>query len=164
VIFVTVGNYKGFQRLVSAVEQLKRDGIIEDEVLLQVGNDAEYKSDVCKVIQFLPPNEFERKLHEAAVVISHGGAGSIIQALRAGKVPIVMPRRAKYHEHVDDHQFEGTQALGAEGRIILIHEVEELSAAIDSARRLAARPPPPAPLQMIDLVSRAIEDLLSRQR
>ena len=54
-IFVTVGNYNGFRRLVSAVEQLKRQEIIQDEVFLQVGNDAEYKSDVCNVTQFLPP-------------------------------------------------------------------------------------------------------------
>lgn len=159
-IFVTVGNFKGFQRLVNAVEQLKRRGVIEDEVLLQVGNDAKYKSDVCKVTQFLAPDEFEHKLQEATVVISHGGAGSIIQALRAGKVPIVMPRRAEYHEHVDDHQLEGAQALAAEGRIILIRETEELPAAIEKART-ASQPSSRPPLKMIDLVSRAIEDLLA---
>ena len=73
----------------------------------------------------------------------------------------MMPRRAKYREHVDDHQLEGAQALAADGRIILILESSELPAAIEKARTLMSQPSTRPPLKMIDLVSRAIEDLLA---
>jgi UDP-N-acetylglucosamine transferase subunit ALG13 len=162
-IFVTVGNYLGFPRLIRAVDQLKVEGFIQEDVLLQIGGTTDFTSKVCTVVSFLPPAEFEQRINDASVVVSHAGAGSMLQALRAGKVPIVMPRRAKYREHVDDHQLEGAEALASEGRIILIHEVEELSTAIEKARRIALQPPPKPALRMIALVSRAVEDLLARR-
>jgi UDP-N-acetylglucosamine transferase subunit ALG13 len=110
-------------------------------------------------VRFLSPAEYEQRMRNATVVICHGGAGTMIQALQAGKVPIVMPRRVKYGEHVDDHQLEGAQELAAAGRIILVQEPKELPAAIQIARSRSA-PPPVRPVRMIELVSRAIEDLL----
>jgi UDP-N-acetylglucosamine transferase subunit ALG13 len=163
VIFVTVGNFNGFPRLVGAVEQLKAQGTIQDEVLLQVASSSQHTSGLCRVIQFLPPEEFQRKLEEAAVVISHSGAGTMIQTLRAGKVPVVMPRRKKYGEHVDDHQIELAEALAKQGRVIVAYEVSDLPAAIAQARGRGLQSPARPPVRMIDLVSRAIEDLLARR-
>jgi UDP-N-acetylglucosamine transferase subunit ALG13 len=162
VIFVTVGNYMGFPRLVRAVDSLKAAGVIEEEVLLQIAGTMGFTSQSCTVVPFLAPEKFEQKMRDASIVISHGGAGSMIEAFRAQKMPIVMPRRAKYGEHVDDHQVEGARALAAEGRIILIYETAELPAAILQARRRALQPPSQPPSRMVNLVARAIEELLAR--
>jgi len=159
VIFVTVGSDKGFPRLLHAVDCLKVRGLIQGDVLLQIGRTPDFSSAVCSVVRFLSPAEYEQRMRNATVVICHGGAGTMIQALQAGKVPIVMPRRVKYGEHVDDHQLEGAQELAAAGRIILVQEPKELPAAIQIARSRSA-PPPVRPVRMIELVSRAIEDLL----
>jgi UDP-N-acetylglucosamine transferase subunit ALG13 len=161
VIFVTVGNFNGFPRLVSAVDRLKAQGLIPDEVLLQVGGVSDFRSEVCRVAQFLAPEEFEHAMEQASVVIAHGGAGTLIQALRAGKVPVVIPRRKKYGEHVDDHQLEGAQELAAQGKVILAREVAELPAAIEQARARSAQTAAAPPTQMIELVSKAIDELLA---
>jgi UDP-N-acetylglucosamine--N-acetylmuramyl-(pentapeptide) pyrophosphoryl-undecaprenol N-acetylglucosamine transferase len=53
----------------------------------------------------------------ADVVIEHAGVGSILMALRAGKVPIVFARSCSYGEHIDDHQTELADALSREGLV-----------------------------------------------
>ncbi|MFZ0890302.1 MAG: glycosyltransferase [Candidatus Binataceae bacterium] len=160
-IFVTVGNFMAFPRLVNAVDRLKAAGIIPEDVLLQVGGAENFESRVCQVVRFLSPAEFEKALREASVVISHAGCGTLIQALAAEKVPVVMPRRKHYGEHVDDHQIELAQTLAADGRLILAERVDELSAAIEQARSCGAPSVANPPRRMFDLVSQAIEELLA---
>ncbi len=159
-IFVTVGNYLAFPRLITAMGQLKAQGLIEDEVLFQVGGASEFRSECCKVVRFLAPEEFERALREASVIVSHAGAGTLIQVLSTGKAPVVMPRRKRYGEHVDDHQFEVARAFAAEGRVILADEAKDLPAAIERARSRSERPSVEPPTRMIELVSQAIEEIL----
>lgn len=162
-IFVTVGSDKGYPRLLHAVDRLKTDGLIDEDVLLQIGRTPDFSSEMCKVVQFLAPSDYEQCMRDASVVICHGGAGTMIQALNIGKLPVVMPRRKHYGEHVDDHQLEGAQALAAEGRIILVHEPYELLTAIEEARTRTVLPQQHNPLRIVELVSRAIEDLLTRR-
>ena len=42
----------------------------------------------------------------ADIVITHGGTGAIIGAVKQEKKVIAVPRLAKYGEHVDDHQLQ----------------------------------------------------------
>ena len=48
---------------------------------------------------------------KADVVITHGGSGAIIGAIKKGKKVIAVARRAKYGEHVDDHQTQLVEQL-----------------------------------------------------
>ena len=73
----------------------------------------------CEVAPFLAMSEFERRVAQSTLLIMHAGAGSVITAVRAGKVPVVMPRRARFGEHVDDHQVEFARELAAAGRIVV---------------------------------------------
>jgi UDP-N-acetylglucosamine transferase subunit ALG13 len=43
-------------------------------------------------------------MRDAAAVVCHGGPGTILGARHMGTVPIVVPRRRRLGEHVDDHQ------------------------------------------------------------
>jgi UDP-N-acetylglucosamine transferase subunit ALG13 len=52
----------------------------------------------------MPAAELEDAMREADVVVSHAGVGSALTALRCGKCPVLVPRSAALHEHVDDHQ------------------------------------------------------------
>ena len=45
-------------------------------------------------------------MEKANIVITHGGTGAIIGAVKKGKKVIAVPRLAKYGEHVDDHQLQ----------------------------------------------------------
>lgn len=69
---------------------------------------------------------FVRYVAEAEVLVLHAGAGSILHAVNAGKCPIVMPRLARFGEHVNDHQLEFASALHAMEKVWMMETVEEL--------------------------------------
>lgn len=48
--------------------------------------------------------ELEAAISTADLVITHAGVGSALMSLGAGKRPLLVPRRARFGEHVDDHQ------------------------------------------------------------
>ena len=53
-IFVTVGTHEqAFNRLIQKIDELKRDGIIEDEVIMQIGFST-YEPKYCKWKKLLP--------------------------------------------------------------------------------------------------------------
>lgn len=163
--FVTVGNAThGFRRLLEAVESLKANGLLGNEpVFIQSGNAPDFRSHYCEHRPFLSIELFQQWMDKADIIISHGGCGTLLHAVRLGKVPVVMPRRKKYGEHVNDHQLQLVQALTSEGRIIPAYEPEDLPAAIAESRHRNAQPVPPPPSQMISLVSQAIEELVCKR-
>ena len=92
-IFVTVGTHEQpFNRLVKCIDNLKRDGKIEDEVIVQTGFST-YEPKYCASSKLLPYSQMEKNVTEARIVITHGGPASFIIPLQIGKVPIVVPRQ-----------------------------------------------------------------------
>jgi UDP-N-acetylglucosamine transferase subunit ALG13 len=77
--------------------------------------------------------EMIESMEAADVVVCHAGAGSILCALRAGHTPVVVPRLKRYQETVDDHQVEFSRALAAEGKVIAVEDLDDLSAAVEGA-------------------------------
>ena len=164
-IFVTVGNAtQGFHRLLNAVDRLAGEGLLKgDEVLIQAGKSAGFRSSRCKVVDFLAVERFVEAIREADLVICHAGAGTLFHIFQSGKVPVVMPRRKLYGEHVDDHQLELAEALAQEGRIIQAYEPQDLSDAVTEARARKAKGIPPSPSRMLSLVAQAIEELMAQK-
>lgn len=160
-IFVTVGNStQGFRRLLDAADQAAGEGLFGGgSVFLQTGNTKGFRAAHCRQESFIEMERFEEMLRSASLVISHGGAGTLLQLFMAGKIPIVMPRLRRYGENVDDHQVELVEVLAAEGRVIPAYEPEDLANAIGQARTRNMKPLPPPPSRMIALVTQAIEDL-----
>ena len=68
--------------------------------------------------------------YQAEIVVTHGGTGSIMLILYHGKIPLVMPRQKKYHEHVDDHQVLFCKTMESRQKIIAVYESEDLGTAI----------------------------------
>src|SRR5437867_7656544 len=164
-IFVTVGNSKDkFQRLLDSVDQHAGDGLFEREtVIIQSGHDRDFRPRHCKVVDFFPLEEFVRLINDATLIICHGGAGTLYHAFHAGKVPIAMPRRKKYKEILTDNEIGLVQALASEGRIIPVYEPEDLPQAIVEARRRPTQPFPPTPVRMLNLVDKAIQELIGHR-
>ena len=76
-------------------------------------------------------DEMQQALKDARIVITHGGPSSFIEALQFGKVPIVVPRRAEYNEHVNDHQVDFTKLIEKRmNNIIPVYDVKSLIEAI----------------------------------
>ena len=162
-VFVTVGSApQGFRRLIEAVDRLTGAGVFDgDSVLMQVGHETGFVPIHCEARTFFLREEFEQLVQQASLIICHGGA-TPLQIIRSGKVPIVMPRRRKYGEIVNDHQVEFVQALATGGRIIPAMEPEDLPEAIAKARQLnmIRRSLPSSP--MVSLVAQALEELTGR--
>lgn len=117
-IFVILGTQdKAFSRLIKEIEDLKKDGIIEDKVVVQSGV-TKYESDEIKIYDYLDMDEFERYIKEAKFVITHGGVGSILDALKYNKKIIAVPRLEKYGEHENDHQIQIVEKFAKLGYIV----------------------------------------------
>ena len=59
-------------------------------------------------------------------VITHGGTGAIVSAIKENKKVIAVARLSKYGEHVDDHQLQITNQFCKEKLILTINNIEEL--------------------------------------
>ena len=161
-IFATVGNAtQGFTRLLNAVDEAAGAGVFGDEpVFIQTGNNPGFQASHCQQEGFVEMSRFEALIRDSSLVISHGGSGTLINLLQAGKVPVVMPRRREYSEHVDDHQVELVKALAAEGRVIPVFEPEDLEEAVMSGKTKNRQRVTSQGSQLVALVSQAIEEIL----
>lgn len=126
-IFVTVGTHEQqFNRLVEYIDKLKEKGIIEEEVVIQSGFST-YEPTNCKWSKLFSYQEMIKYIADARVVITHGGPSSFIMPLQVGKIPIVVPRKKQFEEHVNDHQLEFARAVEERQKnIIVVEHVEEL--------------------------------------
>jgi len=105
-IFITVGSQKfQFNRLLKAVDEFIGKGEITDDVFAQIGY-SDYKPVNFRYKDFMNHDEFAAEMSKADIIITHGGTGAIIGAVKKNKKVIAVPRLAKYGEHVDDHQTE----------------------------------------------------------
>lgn len=131
-IFVTVGTHEqGLDRLLIELDKLVEIGAIEHEILAQIG----YTNYIPKNYQYkklLGYNEMEMHMRNSDIVITHGGPGSIFQALQHGKIPIVVPRNQKFKEHVDNHQILFTKRLENTKRILAVYDICELMSKINN--------------------------------
>lgn len=165
-MFVTIGNAtQGFSRLLGAVDRLAGQGYFAgDPVLVQSGSNSNFPTAHCIQIPFLSMEGFLAKIIEADLVITHAGAGTLLHVLLAGKVPVVMPRRRKYGELIDDHQLELVEVLAVEGRIIPALEPADLPSAIARARRQLQYGKANPSSCLVSLVGKAIDDLIERAK
>lgn len=127
-IFVTVGTHEQpFNRLIKEVDTLKKNGVIEEDVVMQIGFST-YEPEYCKWSRFLTNSKMEQYMEKSRIVITHGGPATFMSVVSKGKVPIVVPRLKKYNEHVNDHQLEFVRAVQMKfGNILLVEEISKLS-------------------------------------
>lgn len=134
-IFITLGSQKfQFDRLLKAVDDLVERGIITEEVFAQSG----YSTYVPKhypIKPFLNRDEFTQWQEKADIVITHGGTGAIIGAVKKGKKVIAVPRLAKYGEHVDDHQLQIIEQFRSQNLICALEDGDNMEWAICYVRK-----------------------------
>jgi UDP-N-acetylglucosamine transferase subunit ALG13 len=162
VIFASVGNARqGFPRLVRALDELAGEGALGGEdILVQTGHDRTYTSRHARTVPFLSPADFEEHLRRCDVFVTHGGFGSVLQALQERRRPVVMPRLRALGEAVNDHQRELAAELGRSGRVVLARDKADLPASLAMARQ----PLPPATddsrPRLVDLLAQALDEVL----
>lgn len=132
-IFIAVGTQK-FQmnRLLETVDRMIADGRIKETVFAQTGH-CDYVPTFFHSKDFLEVKEFEIKVKECSLLITHGGVSVIMTGLKYGKTVIAIPRLSSYGEHVDDHQKEIISIFSNMNLILSCHDLTELAVMIEMA-------------------------------
>lgn len=131
-IFVTLGTQK-FQmnRLVEAVDRMAPS--MDEEIFIQLGNST-YQPVHCQAADFVDKEQFKQLIKECTLLITHAGIGTIMMGINETKPIIVVPRRAEYQEHVDNHQEEIAEAFASKNHVMNCSQVNELPKYIEKAR------------------------------
>lgn len=139
-IFITLGSQKfQFNRLLMAVDDLIKKGIITEDVFAQTGY-SDYVPEHYKYKAFLNHDEFANMEAVADIVITHGGTGAIIGAVKKGKKVIAVPRLAKYGEHVDDHQIQLLKEFDKMGIILVCYDINHLEDTYKKIKTIELKP------------------------
>lgn len=133
-IFVTLGTQdKGFPRLLEAIDKQIEKGNIKEKVIVQAGL-TEYESKNMEIFDLVPQKDFDKYVDEASLIITHGGAGSILTAVKKGKKVIAAARLAKYREHNNDHQLQIVEEFSEKGYILELDNFDELDKVLKKAK------------------------------
>lgn len=155
-IFLTVGNWhKGFDRLVEAVDQLKAQNLIAEDVLAQIGS-GRYKPTNLNAIDYCSPIQFLDFIAKSRLIITHAGIGTIAEALKLKRAVIVVPRKAELGECYDNHQWTTAKQLEKEGKVLVAYEVSELPDKLKKAKNFV-----PTKAQGGQKIVQAVEEFLN---
>lgn len=124
-IFVTVGTHEQpFDRLLGYIDKMIKDNKITEKVIIQKGY-TDYKILNCESYKLIGYDEMQNYISKARIVITHGGPASFIAPISIGKIPIVVPRKKEFNEHVNNHQIEFAKEVEKRMKNIIVVENEE---------------------------------------
>jgi UDP-N-acetylglucosamine transferase subunit ALG13 len=121
-IFVTVSGLP-FERLIKMMDNISKN--LNEKVIMQIGR-TQYEPKNAEWFRFETSEKIEELYKNARIIITHGGAGSIIKSLSYNKIPIVVPRYKKFGEHINDHQLDLTKFLDKRGYILAVYDINDL--------------------------------------
>lgn len=134
-IFVTVGTHEQpFNRLVKYMDKWSAEH--DEEVVIQTGFST-YEPKHCKWSKLYPYSQMVELVEKARLVITHGGPSSFIMPLQINKIPIVVPRKKEFGEHVNNHQVDFSKAVAErKGNIIVVEDISKLGKIISDFDQL----------------------------
>lgn len=157
-ILVLLGTHElPFTRLLQEVERIKKEGIVDDEFIVQNGH-TKYNSDVLTLKPFVSYEEMEELTERARLIITHAGTGSVISGIKKGKKVIAAPRLQKYGEHNDNHQLELVQVFKEAHHILSWEEGEDLAEVIKESEHFDPKPFKSEKEKMLSLLKNFIDN------
>ncbi len=157
-ILVTLGTQdKGFERLLKQVDEEIKKGNIKEKVIVQAGY-TKYESVNMEIFDLIPADEFDDLVSKARLIITHAGAGSILSAVKKGKVVIAAPRLKKYGEHTNDHQLQIAKEFADKGYILELRDFQKLGKLLEKSKTFKPKKFVSNTPNMIKLVSDYIEE------
>lgn len=157
-IFVTLGTQdKTFERLLIAIDKAVEKGEITDRVVVQAGN-TKYESKNMEIFDLISPDEFNKLVDECDLLITHGGTGSILSAVKKGKKVIAAARLKKYKEHVNDHQKQIIKEFEKEGYLVELKDFNQVGKTIKKAQKFKPKKFKSNTENMINLLENIIEE------
>ena len=160
-IFITLGSQKfQFNRLLIAVDKLCEKKVISGEDVFAQTGYSDYVPRNYSYNNFLDREEFSVEMGKADIVITHGGTGAIIGAVKKGKKVIAVPRRAKYGEHVDDHQLQLIKQFDDLNLICPCRDTDELAEAIETVKHTRYAAYESNTTTIVDSIEKYIKELV----
>lgn len=139
-ILVTLGTQdKQFPRLLQAVQKAIDDGTITDKVVVQAGHTV-FESRNMDVFSFIPTDRFAEYLEQADMIITHGGVGTIMTALKEKKIILGAARLTQYGEHQNDHQIQLLEAFDQAGYLIYMKDLSDITPYLKQAETFEPKP------------------------
>lgn len=117
---------QGFDRLLKKMDEIA--GQTGEEVVMQIGHTS-FRPRNAKWFDFATEAEIKEFCRKARVVVTHP-AMSVLDALDQGTPVVVVPRRKRYNEVIDDHQVAFARVLEKEGKALAVYEVDGLEQAL----------------------------------
>lgn len=155
-IFVTLGTQKQpFTRILTYLENMN----MKAKIVVQNGNTS-FESKKMKFLHFITREEMQKEIKKSDLIVTHGGGGSIFEALELSKKVICVPRRKKYKEHINDHQLEIVEYLAKKKYIILCETEQELEEAIHNIDKISLKKYEPHPDQFVKKIEKVIDEVL----
>lgn len=88
-------------------------------------NKEENKEDIT-VFSMLKPEEMKKYIIDSSFVITHAGVGTIMECVENNKEIVVLPRKEKYAEHVNNHQEEIASEMEKNGLLKKVDTYDKL--------------------------------------
>ncbi len=156
-ILVVLGTQdKSFTRLLEAVDREIEKGTIREKVIVQAGQ-TKYESSNMEIFDFLPAPEFDKLMDKASLVITHGGAGTILTAIKKGKKIIAAARLEKYKEHHNDHQKQIIHEFASKGYLLELRDFQKLGTMIQKCKNFKLKKFESNTPHMIQILEQYIE-------
>ena len=157
-ILVVLGTQdKEFPRLLEAVDREIKKGTIKEKVVVQAGQ-TKYESENMEILDLVSAPEFDKLIDKADLIITHGGAGSILSAIKKGKKIIAAARLKKYKEHHNDHQKQIIKEFADQGYILELRDFNKLDKMIEKSKNFKPKKFESNTNNMIKLLENYIED------
>lgn len=160
-IFIIVGGVVefDFSRLIKIVDELCMEGIINaKEIKAQIGH-SKYEPKCYNNYRFVDGEQFHKDIENADVIITHGGVGTLVHALKLKKKVIIFPRLQMYKEHLDNHQLEISKMYNHLGYCMLATNKSELKDCIKNIENFSPKSFISNNSKMIDIIISYLDSL-----
>lgn len=130
-IFATVGTQLPFDRLMNGLNSwaIRNPNV---PIFAQVCSGTLELSHI-KTVSYLSQSEFRARFETSRLIVAHAGMGTILSAAELNKPIILMPRRAKFQEHRNDHQQDTAKEMARLSNVTIAEDGEALHEALDRA-------------------------------
>ncbi|OHV09514.1 glycosyltransferase [Kushneria phosphatilytica] len=115
IFFFTAGMQLPFTRMGNILTYCALH-MVHDEFIYQSGPGGTAQidgqgMDNLLVRDFFSPDDYQENYEKADLIITHAGMGNMISFIEKGLPFIMIPRRAQYSEHRNDHQIDSAESI-----------------------------------------------------
>lgn len=146
-----------FHRLLEEVQALIDKKVITEKIIVQAGR-TKYESKDMEIHSLMPEEELKEIMKKADLVITHGGVGSIVMALKMEKKVIAVPRLSEFGEHINNHQIQIIETFNSQEFLIGITDLKELGNALEKAKEFKPKKFKSETEHMINLIEEFIDN------